>query len=350
MIIVNARFLTQQLTGVQRFAIEISKILHKLNDKIIFVTHAGVLNQELANELEAVIVGKNKGTIWEQVDLRYYLTLKQKPLLINFCNTGVLFYSKQVVTIHDMSYKVNPKWFSKRFYWWYNFLIPHIANKSLKILTVSNSSKNDIIDYLKIAPQKISVIYNSSYLNTNNNFDDVNRGKYLLTVSTINPRKNLNNLVKAFNKITEKVQLIIIGVESSNFRSVFNKELLNSNIIIKGYIPDGEIGSLMKHAEAFIYLSFYEGFGLPPLEAMGMGCPVVVSDIHAHREICGNAALYADPDDIDDIKNKINDLLANDTLKKKLIIAGQENIKRFSWLNSANQVLKDINEVIEKYK
>jgi len=150
MIVVNARFLTQKVTGVQRFAVEISKILHNLNDQIVFVTPPGILDLDLAKELGAIIIGKNKGTIWEQVDLRNYLTLNQKPLLINFCNTGLLFYNRQIVTIHDMSYKVNPKWFSKKFYLWYNFLIPHIAKRSLKILTVSNSSKNDIIKYLKI--------------------------------------------------------------------------------------------------------------------------------------------------------------------------------------------------------
>jgi len=198
MIVVNARFLTQRVTGVQRFAIEISKILHKLNRQIVFVTPPGILDQDLAKELGAIVIGKNNGTIWEQVDLRNYLTLNQKPLLINFCNTGLLFYNRQIVTIHDMSYKVNPKWFSKKFYLWYNFLIPHIAKRSLKILTVSNSSKNDIIKYLKIRPEKISVIYNSYYLNTNNNFEKIVGDKYLLTVSSFDPRKNLNNLVKAF--------------------------------------------------------------------------------------------------------------------------------------------------------
>src|ERR1022692_771063 len=107
MIIVNARFLTQKVTGVQRFAIEISKILHKLNDQIVFVTPFNIVDQNLANDLGAIVIGKNKGTIWDQVDLRYYLILKHNPLLINFCNTGMIFYNKQIVTIHDMSYKVN---------------------------------------------------------------------------------------------------------------------------------------------------------------------------------------------------------------------------------------------------
>ena len=121
---------------------------------------------------------------------------------------------------------------------------------------------------------------------------------------------------------------------------------LNNNIIFKGYVSDNELTSLMNNAEAFVYVSFYEGFGLPPLEAMSLECPVIVSDIPAHREVCSNAALYADPYDIDDIKNKINDVLLNDKLKQELIIAGKKNIKRFDWLVSAQKVLKNINEII----
>jgi len=343
MIIVNARFLTQKVTGVQRFAIEISKILRKLNEQIVFVTPPDILDKDLANYLGAIIIGKNKGAIWEQVDLRRYLISNRKPLLVNFCNSGVLFYDRQIVTIHDMSYKVNPKWFSKKFYLWYNFLIPHLAKRSLKILTVSNSSKKDIVKYLNIKPEKISVIYNSSNLITNNNFEKITGDKYLLTVSSFDPRKNLNNLVKAFKKIDEEIKLIIVGSNSANFAS--HDELLDKDIIIKRQVSDDELGSLINNAEIFIYLSFYEGFGLPPLEAMCMGCPVIVSDIPAHREICEDAALYTDPYDIEDIKNKITFMLNNDQVKKELIAAGKNNVKRFDWFNSAQKVLDNINEM-----
>ncbi|MDF2433174.1 MAG: hypothetical protein JWP44_2805 [Mucilaginibacter sp.] len=346
MIIVNARFLTQRVTGVQRFAIEISKVLRVLNDKIVFVAPRNILDMDLAKQLDAITIGKNEGTIWEQVDLRYYLMSKGNPLLINFCNTGILFYNKQIVTIHDMSYKVNPKWFTRQFYLWYNYLIPHIATRSLKIFTVSNSSKKDIIKHLKVSPDKISVIYNSSNLNTNNTFESVNMEKYLLSVSSLDPRKNLNNLIRAFKEIDKDIRLIIVGLKKEKF--TLNDDLTSGshNIIIKNYVSDSELGALMKHAEAFVYLSFYEGFGLPPIEAMSIGCPVLVSDIPAHREICGNAALYANPNNVNDIKNKIISLLNDNALKNELVLAGERNIKRFNWFNSGQSVLKYINEVI----
>lgn len=347
MIIVNARFLTQNVTGVQRFAIEISKIIHKkLKDQLVFVTPYNISDHKLANELGAIVIGKSKGTMWEQIDLRQYLLSKNKPLLINFCNTGVLFYSKQIVTIHDMSYKVNPKWFSKRFYIWYNFLIPQLAKNSLKILTVSNSSKSDIIKFLKIKHDNIYVIYNSSYLNTNNNFEHIEKEKYILSVSSFDPRKNLVNLIAAFKKLNTNIKLVIVGFKNNKFEFELNEKSLNTNIINKGYVSDNELSSLLNNAEAFVYLSFYEGFGLPPLEAMCIGCPVIVSDIAAHREVCGNAAIYVNPYDVEDIKINLYNVLSNDKLKAKLIEAGKNNAKRFDWVVSADKVLKVINEFV----
>jgi len=347
MIIVNARFLTQQVTGVQRFAIEISKNLYKLlPGDLLFVTPPNIVHHELANELEAKVIGKNSGTVWEQIDLSAYLYSNKKPLLINFTNTGVIFYKNQIVTIHDMSYRVNPSWFSRSFYLWYNYLIPNLVKNSLRVLTVSNSSKSDIVKYLKTMPEKINVIYNSSYLNTNNNFEPIEKEKYILTVSSLDPRKNLNNLVLAFNKIDPGFKLIIVGVKNNNFNEGINTDLLNENIILKGYQSDDELGALMQYAGAFVYFSFYEGFGLPSIEAMKMGCPVIVSDIAAHREICANAALFADPYDVEDIVKKITSVLSNDKLKLELKLAGYENVKRFDWLQSAQKVVKVINEVV----
>jgi glycosyltransferase involved in cell wall biosynthesis len=347
MIIVNARFLTQQVTGVQRFAIEISKNLYKLlPGQLLFVTPNNIVNNELAAQLKAKVIGKNKGTAWEQTDLRWYLHRNNNPLLINFTNTGVIFYKNQLVTIHDMSYKVNPKWFSKLFYLWYDYLIPNLVKNSLRVFTVSNSSKNDIVRYLKTAPEKINVIYNSSYLNTNNNFEPIEQEKYILTVSSLDPRKNLNNLIIAFSKINIDVKLIIVGLKSNNFNEGLNTNLLNKNVVLKGYQSDDELGALMKYAEAFVYFSFYEGFGLPSIEAMKMGCPVIVSDIPAHREVCAHAVLYADPHNVDDIGEKITAVLVDDKLKLELKLAGYENVKRFDWFKSAQNVFKVINEVV----
>ncbi|WP_413668204.1 glycosyltransferase family 4 protein [Mucilaginibacter sp. Mucisp86] len=347
MVIINARFLTQKITGVQRFAIEICRALKKLNPDVIFVCPHNILNKELAAELDAVVIGKRTGNIWEQVDLRNYLIANNKPVLINLCNTGLLFYRNQIVTIHDMSYKVNPSWFSKKFYYWYNFLIPHIANNSLKILTVSNSSKDDIIKFLRLPAHKIKVIYNATSMNIPENQDPFPvQDKYLLTISSLDPRKNLTNLITAFNDLDSNVKLVIVGLKSDNFAAAFDSKLINEKVIIKGYVSDRDLANLIKHAEAFIYISLYEGFGLPPLEAMQLECPVILSNIPVHKEIYNDSALYADPNNVKDIRNKITNLLGDDNLKKQLILKGNNNIKRFSWDNSAKELLSIINELV----
>jgi glycosyltransferase involved in cell wall biosynthesis len=347
MIVVNAKFLTQKITGVQRFAIEISRLIkEKLGQQLFFLTPGNVIHNELAAELGAITYGKNKGAVWEQLDLKYYLIAHGRPLLINFCNTGVLFYRRQIVTIHDMSYKVNPKWFSKSFYYWYNFLIPNISKYSKRILTVSNSSKRDLVNYLKIDQEKISVVYNSSSLVANDNFEGKSANRYFLTVSSLDTRKNLQSLITAFNQINEDVNLFIVGVKDSNFVFNMDEHLFSEKIVLKGYVDDADLKVLMTNATAFVYVSLYEGFGLPPLEAMSMGCPVIVSDIAAHREVCGNAALYVNPFDIAEITKKIKFVLQNDKVRIELAEAGKINAKRFNWLNSAEKVIKIINEVL----
>ncbi len=348
MIIINARFLTQKVTGVQRFAIELSKQLKKLSDDILFVSPHNILDEALAAELGVVIIGKRTGTTWEQIDLRKYLRSKHKPLLVNFCNTGILYYSRQIVTIHDMSYKVNPAWFSKKFYRWYNFLIPHIAASSRKIITVSNSSKNDIVKYLKIDVDKIAVVYNASYLNSHDQPQNIARKPYILTVSSLEPRKNLGRLIEASKQLNGDVKLVIVGLgNTKTFSHDFNKAELAENIVIKGYVPDNELAELMQFARAFVYVSLYEGFGLPLVEAMAMHCPVIASNIPVHQEICGNAAIYVDPYNVNDIGAGIQQLLDNNTLAETLAANGIENVKRFSWAVSAKKTLDIINETLQ---
>jgi glycosyltransferase involved in cell wall biosynthesis len=245
-----------------------------------------------------------------------------------------------------MSYKVNPGWFSKKFYWWYNFLIPHIAHNSIKVLTVSNSSKSDIIKYLGIESDKINVVYNSILTIDNQNFKENELGKYILTISSLDPRKNLNNLIKSFKGIDQEIKLVIVGLKSSNFAKALDEDLIDNNVIIKGYVTDDDLASLMYHAQAFVYVSLYEGFGLPPLEAMAFGCPVIASDIQSLKEICAEAAEYVNPYDVNNIRDKILKVLNDPLLREKLILKGHKNIERFSWSASANKVFNIINEVL----
>ena len=149
MIVVNARFLTQPLTGVQRFAFEISRALRDLcNDKDLhFVAPSNILTPKKAKELDVEIIGSHTGHLWEQLDLPLYLRKVGNPLLLNFCNTAPIFYKNKLSTIHDITYIRYPQTFSKSFRYFYKVAIPLVLKTSRHVFTVSNFSKQEISDY-----------------------------------------------------------------------------------------------------------------------------------------------------------------------------------------------------------
>jgi glycosyltransferase involved in cell wall biosynthesis len=347
-IIVNARFLTQKLTGVQRFAFELAKRLKAVMPDIVFVSPSNIIHHELAAQLDIVVIGRNKGVVWEQVDLPRYLKKNNRPLLINLGNVAPLFYDNQVVTIHDVSFLVDPTWFSKNFVRFYKFLIPRILKKSKLVFTVSEFSKAEIIRYFDIEAAKINVVYNSvSDLPVPEPVRAM-QSDYILVVGSIDKRKNIFNLVSAFQSITNRdLKLVIAGDNNPIFSNEGNEELSkHKDIIFTGRVTDQELANLYAGAKLFVYPSLYEGFGIPPLEAMSYGCPTLVSDIGSLREVCGDASLYVNPLDTADIAGGIERLLDDTALANNLISLGKQNIKRFDLGRSANQILDAIKPLI----
>lgn len=344
-IIINARFLTQQITGVQRFAIEISKALKKIRPSIQFVSPPDIIDQALAAELNVKIIGRNKGVLWEQIDLPVFLNKSKNPLLINLCNAAPLFYNNQVITIHDVAFIVNPAWFNKKFVLFYKFLIPRIAKKSKAIFTVSNFSKQEIIKYIKIEAEKIKVVYNSVSCFPGQGQAENKYGRYILSVGSIDKRKNISTLIEGFNIVKDvDLKLLIAGDVNSVFNNKKNINLKKKNerVSFLGRVSDAELSNLYLNALIFIYPSLYEGFGLPPLEAMYYNCPAIVSDIESLIEICNDASLYIDPNNPEDIARKI-ELLANDEfLRNELIKKGKQNIEKYSWEKSATIIANTI--------
>lgn len=355
MLVVNARFLTQDLTGVQRFAIEICKQLIKQYPNISFVSPKNIVHQEIADLLNVKTIGKFKGHLWEQIDLPvYFKKLPAQAVLLNLANTAPLFINRKIVTVHDLAFLINPEWFSKIFYYYYRFLIPGILKNNLAIFTVSEFSKKEILKYFKINPQKVIVIYNAvseKLLRTSSASKfKKNNSQFILAVSSIEPRKNLKSLILAYQKINNKnIKLLLVGKENSQVFSQSDSISANSaieeNIKFTGYLSDEELNDLYKTAEVFVYPSFYEGFGLPPLEAMANGCPVMVSNTTSMPEICGEAAIYFDPYNSENIAEKLDLLINNNDLKKQLIEKGSERVKTFSWAHSAKTIIETINNI-----
>lgn len=342
MLTINARFLTQNITGVQRFAIEISKELKKLyGNRIHFVTPYNILHHDLAQELDAEVIGLNKGHLWEQIDLPLYLKANGSPFLLNLANTAPLFYANKVVTVYDLAFYHHPEWFSRSFARVYNFLIPRILKKSRRVFTDSEFIKNEIHDIYGIDREKIDVVYGAPA----HIFKSVGLmcEPFALAVGSIDPRKNLKPLIELFARYPE-YRLVVVGQQNRVFASM-HLENLPDNISFTGYVSDDELVALYNRASVFVYPSLYEGFGIPPLEAQACGCPVICSKMASLPEVGGDSVIYCDPYDKEDMTQKIKMILDDKDKQNELKQKGFENIRRFSWEESAKKMMETIERI-----
>jgi len=346
-IFVNGNFLSYPTTGVPRYALEICLALKNLGVNLKVLAPARASSHPYFNYLNAKVIGlknigERSGAIWEQTSLPRYLRKLNSPMLLNLGNTAPIFYRNQIVTIHDLAFLENPKWFSKTSRLALKFVVPKSATKARAVVTVSEFSKQEIISKIYVEEQKISVIPNSTNLkksSVNDSFRLPELNKlFILTVCSLNPRKNLEGLLKAFKKLreTEDVQLVLIGEKASAFSQIKElEELVNSlNILHIPRVSDAQLAELYSKASLLVYPSLYEGFGLPPLEAMELGCLPVVSDIPPHREVCGSGAIYFNPYNIDDIAAKIKEGLSLSLDPKK----ASAQLQKFSWDDSAQKL------------
>ncbi len=344
-IIINGRFLCNSTDGISRFSLEICKQLKRLelDFKIVIPKWLVYENKE---GFEIVRFGNLKSHFWEQIDLLRFLKSKGNPLLLNLSGLGPLFYKNQIITIHDLSFYENKKWFSKAYTLFYSIATPVLARNARKILTVSNFSKREIIKYLKIDEGKIEVIYNAVDNDLKNSFencqvsstiDSVLNHKYILAVSSIDPRKNLQRLIDSFLELKlEDYKLVLVGKTSSHFNVKLRAD--SQSIIFTGFVSDSDLSDLYKKCEFFIYPSLYEGFGIPPLEAMKNGCAVIVSDIPSLREVCSDSALFVNPYETESIKNGMLKMIKDSILKEELKIRGSLRSEFFKWKDSGDKV------------
>jgi glycosyltransferase involved in cell wall biosynthesis len=345
MIVINGRFLTQRMTGVHRFAYEMTCALWRKGLAFVVVAPRDT-REEYACPFE-VVHTKGKGShLWEQAELPHYLH-KHYPgaLLITWTGLSPLCYSPSYYTIHDVSYLENPAWFSLRYYLFYRLLTPIAAARSQRILTVSRFSKQELQKHLSLPAEKITVVYNAVENMPEGKMQETNE-PYILSVCSMDPRKNLRRLTEAFTNMEDTgYRLYLAGGSHTAFRNSGAMPERNSDRIrFLGYVSDEQLCSLYRNAVAFVSPSVYEGFGIPNLEAMRQGCPVVVSDIPAYREVCGDAALYFNPHDTASIQAALRELTGNKTLQETLRAKGRGRYTMFSWERSAETVMNLIEE------
>lgn len=345
-IYINGRFLSQKITGVQRYALEVIKHLDEFITKnkceiqmeFILVSPKNVKQDIRLNNIKHVQKGRLKGHLWEQIELPVFT---RKGFLLNLCNTAPLIKKKQTVTIHDASVYAYPNGFSITFRMWYKFLYFVLGRHLENIFTVSNFSAKELQKYCGISKEKIWV----NYLGINHILKikgnelvlkkyDIPENEFVLAVSSLNRNKNFQMIIETA-KIKKDVIFVIAGGFSER---IFSTTRLDSlpNVKYIGYITDEDLVGLYKRASCFLYPSLYEGFGLPPLEAVACGCHTIVSNCASLPEVCEDSVLYCNPNDAKDIAKKLDFILKN---KKKFIDKSKVIIEKYCWQETVKNII-----------
>jgi len=348
-VFINGRFLTQRTTGVQRYATEIVRALdtHLCSSAagqlkfVLLIPKSGQPPSWIRN-IETRVVGRSTGQLWEQLELPRY---SRQGISLNLCNTAPLMARSVVVAIHDAGVFAVPHTYSRAFRTWYRLLHPQLGRRAVQIVTVSRFSQSQLVRYAAMDPDRIAIIPNGGEHILSSPADPTVlerlrlRRRYILAVSSQSPHKNLGGVLSAVEQLGERdFDLVFAG--GSNPR-VFRQGVQGSGAArLAGYVTDGELRALYENAECFVFPSLYEGFGLPPLEAMTCGCPVVVSRAASLPEVCGDAAVYCNPEDSQDIARGIATVLSDAELRADLRRRGVERAKLFTWNDAAGALLK----------
>lgn len=345
MIYINGRFLTQNMTGVQRFAEEISLQIEYMRDDVILLVPdvKAIKKQSLLKRFNIEEVPGLNGHLWEQITLPLYLLRRKSPLLINLGNTAPVFYSHQVVTHHDITYLKYPKSFPFSFRLLYRIISPLMIRNSKQVVTVSQFSRSEISSQYRCQEEKIKIIYNAVsdlFEPTKEVTSEPDKERYLLAVSSTNYHKNFHGLIDAFSDANLDIDLKIIG-DSADVFSTLDLKRNHPRIHFVGRVNDDELVKLYQHATAFVFPSFYEGFGIPPLEAQACGCPVISSNTASMPEVLGESVLYFNPESKREIINALSLIVSDVELRAQLVEKGFKNKERFSWGESASN-LNDI--------
>lgn len=350
---INGRFLTQSVTGVQRYAREIVVALDRLmagghplarDLKIELLMPPGARDAPQLDAITSRSLGWIGGHVWEQAILPFGV----RGGVISLCNTGPLVVPKHVVCIHDLNTRLIPESFSFRFRALYRLMIPALGHTAERIATVSHFSASQIQRLGVAKASKTMVIPNGHEhaLNWKPRHSDKTRAvagpDTIVVFGTGSPNKNVGLLVGLSNKLAQVgLRLAVAGATDLRvFGHSDFEQAAASNVTCLGRLTDSEIAALLTDSFCLAFPSFVEGFGLPPLEAMALGCPVVVSDRTSLPEICSDAALFAAPDRPDEWLATFVRLREDQALRSALIERGLARASHYSWTKSAELYLE----------
>ncbi|KAA3608703.1 MAG: glycosyltransferase family 1 protein [Planctomycetota bacterium] len=358
---VNARFLLEPITGLQRMGRQIIQEFDRMlaegeidrnRRKIRLLLPAKPKDAPQYDHLERWIRGPVGSHLWEQS----LLPFRAKGFLLNLKNTAPVMGGPMAVAIHDLQTFAKPEIFSKKLVRLYQWILPRAAKRARWVFTISEHSKKEIVRWLGIPEEKIVVIStgHEHILDIESEPEILQRheiepGSYLLAVSSMNPNKNFAAVPKAL-EIGDlgDIPFVIAGGMNPTVFEQSTQTTLPPGSIHVGRVSDGELRALYENALGFIFPSFYEGFGLPPLEAMALGCPVISSHTSSLPEVCGNAALYCDPYDHADIARQILRLAHDKPLRQELSSKGKIRAAGFRWRDGARKIWQYVEPELSK--
>ncbi len=349
-IAINGRFLTQPTVGVQRFASEVVKAI----DGLIACGEYAALDGRI--EILAPRSGRDfdlrhiplrrcgtvGGYFWEQVELPFHAGGR---FLLNLCMIGPLAVRRQIVVVHDATVRAQPTNFTARFRAAYGFLIPRLCRQSRCAVTVSEFSRLEIGKWYGVDVSRMPVCFEGGEhivaVPTDNSIIDrlgLAGRKYFLGVGMGN-NKNHEAIVAAFLGMNLPEARVVMTGSRADKVNAPRVDMPSQGVVDAGYVSDPELRALYEHATALVCPSRYEGFGLPPIEAMACGCPVIISDQPAMLEICGDAALHCRADDVDELARLMRLVHEDPARRTTMIAAGRDRAARFTWRSTARILL-----------
>jgi glycosyltransferase involved in cell wall biosynthesis len=348
---INGRFVTQPFSGVQRYAYEIVQALdtligenHELTRdlKMELLVPKGADRLPELGSISIREIDGGRGHAWEQTRLPRAVT----GALLSLCNTGPLTLSRQIVCLHDMNTRVYPESYSFAFRTLYRALFPLLGRRARMITTVSRYSADRLVEYGVVSRERLRVMSNGHEHALR--WRAVHSGKTravagrntIVVLGSPAPHKNVSMLLGLAGDLMQAgLRIAVIGSRDSRVFQTGNIGVDAGNVVWLGRLSDDEIAALLEDCLCLAFPSFVEGFGLPAVEAMARGCPVVSSDAASLPEICGEAALYADPRHPQAWRDQLVRLAGDADLRARLIERGRSQILKYSWRESALRYL-----------